>query len=111
MTTADDFEQRELMLNRFKRLLAELNRGKIVRNTFTPWEIALLLDFEVCELPPKRRTEILRQYQRAVERQLSRGPGPPLLLSHFLVLREQRRHENQLKSAERAGPRCDTCPR
>ena len=35
--------------------------------------------------------DILRQYQRAVERQLDAGPGPPLLLSHFLVLRERRR--------------------
>ena len=99
------------MLNRFKRLLGDLTRGQLVRNTFTPWEVALLLDFEACELPPKRRTEILRQYQRAVERQLSKGAGPPMMLSHFLVLREQRRRENQLKSAERDAHRCDTCAR
>ena len=66
-------------------------RGEVLRNSFAPWEIELLLDFELCELSSRRRTEILRQYQRAVEKQLQSGPGPPMKLSHFLVLREQRR--------------------
>jgi hypothetical protein len=91
VTSADDIEQRELMLNRFKRLLNELMRGETPRNSFAPWEIEILLDFNSCELPARRRLEILRQYQRAVERQLDAGPGPPMLLSHFLVLRERRR--------------------
>jgi hypothetical protein len=86
-----DYEQREIMLNRFKRLFAELMRGQTSRNSFQPWEIELLVDFEACELPSRRRMEILRQYQRAVERQLDAGPGPPILLSHFLVIRERRR--------------------
>jgi hypothetical protein len=93
VTKADDYEQRELMLNRFKRLFGELMRGEISRNHFEPWEVALLLDFDACELPSRRRTDILRQYQRAVERQLDSGSGPPLLLSHFLALRERRRAE------------------
>jgi hypothetical protein len=93
VTKADDYEQRELMLNRFKRLFGELMRGEISRNQFEPWEVELLLDFEACELPSRRRTDILRQYQRAVERQLDSGPGPPLLLSQFLALRERRRAE------------------
>ena len=61
------------------------------RNSFEPWEIDLLMDFETCRLPSRRRTEILRQYQRAVERQMESGAGPPMKLSRFLVLREQRR--------------------
>ena len=92
MTLADDIEHRELQLNRFKRLIGELLRGEMNRNTFEPWEIDLLLDFETCELPSRRRLDILRQYQRAVERQLESGPGPPMKLSHFLILREQRRN-------------------
>ena len=91
VTSTDDLEQRELMLNRFKRLFNELMRGEIARNNFAPWEVEILLDFNACELPAKRRLDILRQYQRAVERQLDAGPGPPMLLSHFLVLRERRR--------------------
>ena len=91
MTSADDLEHRERQLNRFRRLIGELMRGEMTRNSFEPWEVDLLLDFVVCELP-LRRLEILRQYQRAVERQLESGPGPPMKLSHFLVLREQRRN-------------------
>lgn len=92
MTSADDYEQRELQLNRFRRLIGELLRGEMNRNTFQSWEIALLLDFDTCELPSRRRLEILRQYQKAVERQMEIGPGPPMTLSHFLILREQRRN-------------------
>lgn len=79
------------MLNRFRRLFSELLKGEILRNSFELWEVNILVDFDACQLPSRRRLDILRQYQRAVERQLETGPGPPLLLSHFLVLREQRR--------------------
>jgi hypothetical protein len=92
VTSADDIEQRELQLNRFRRLMGELLRGEMNRNSFAPWEIDLLLDFESCQLPPRRRLEILRQYRKAVERQMESGPGPPIKLSHFLILREQRRN-------------------
>jgi hypothetical protein len=92
MMSAEEYEQRERQLNRFRRLMGELLRGEMNRNSFEPWEIELLIDFETCQLPSRRRLEILRQYQRAVERQLEIGPGPPIKLSHFLVLREQRRN-------------------
>jgi hypothetical protein len=107
VTPADDYEQRERQLHRFKRLFGELLRGEIRRNNFEPWEVALLLDLETCQLPSRRRVEILRQYERAVEKQLASGPGPPLKLSHFLVLREQRRGGQTLQPA---GPLVD-CPR
>jgi hypothetical protein len=90
--SADDYEQRELQLNRFRRLIGELLRGEMNRNSFAHWEIDLLLDFDTCQLPSRRRLEILRQYHRAVERQMQSGPGPPMKLSHFLILREQRRN-------------------
>ena len=90
--SAEEYEQRERQINRFRRLIGELLRGEMTRNSFEPWEIDLLIDFETCQLPARRRLEILRQYQRAVERQLETGPGPPIKLSHFLVLREQRRN-------------------
>ena len=87
MTRADDLVEQELMLNRFIRLMGELMRGAITRNVFQPWEMDLLLDIESCPLDRRRRLEILRQYQRAVERQLDTGPGPPLKLSAFLAMR------------------------
>jgi len=90
--SADEYERREHQLNRFRRLFNELLNGEIKRNSFEPWEIDLILDFESCQLPSRRRQDILGQYQRAVERQMASGPGPPLKLSHFLILREQRRN-------------------
>ena len=89
--TADDLIQLELMLNRFNRLIAELMRGSIVRTTFQPWEIEILLDIESCQIEPRKRLELLRQYQKAVEKQMETGPGPPMKLSEYLQLKMTRR--------------------
>jgi hypothetical protein len=91
VTAEDELIQRELMLNRFKRLMGEIMRGELARNNFQPWEVEILLDYHSCELESRRRLEILRQYQRAVERQMESGVGPPMKLSEFLVFRAQRR--------------------
>jgi hypothetical protein len=89
--TSDDLIQLDLMLNRFNRLITELLRGAIVRNSFQPWEVDILLDMETCELDSRKRSEILRQYQKAVTRQLETGPGPPMKLSQYLQLKMTRR--------------------
>ena len=89
--TAEDLIQLELMLNRFNRLISELLRGAIVRTTFQPWEVDLLLDMQNCEVEPRKRQEILRQYQKAVQKQMESGPGPPMKLSDYLQLRMTRR--------------------
>jgi hypothetical protein len=88
----DDSVALELMLNRFRRLVRELQRGTITRTDFQPWEVEILLDIESCQLERGRREETLRRYQQAVERQLETSPGPPMKLSEFLKLRAQR-HE------------------
>ena len=89
--TADDLIQLELMLSRFNRLIGELLRGAIVRNTFQPWEVEILMDMDTCGLEPRKRQEILRQYQKAVTRQMETGPGPPMKLSDYLQQRTTRR--------------------
>ena len=89
--TADDLVERELMFSRFQRLIAEVVRGRTRRTVFQPWEVELLLDIESCNLDPKRRVGTLRQYLRAVERQLEQGPGPPIKLSEFLRRRRASR--------------------
>ena len=95
MSAADDLELAELRLNRFRRLIGELLRGSITRNDFQPWEIEILLDIETCQLERKRRADILRQYQKAVERQLEMGGGSvPMKLSDFLQMRAAKREEN-----------------
>ena len=91
VTGAEELIERELILNRFRRLIGEILRRETGRNSFQRWEIDILLDLENCPLESRRRTEILRQYQRAVERQMEEGPGPPMKLSEFLVIRTQRR--------------------
>ena len=86
VNTADELVEQELMLNRFNRLIGELLRGAISRNAFQLWEVELLLDLETCQIPPKRRADVLRQYQRAVARQMRTTPGPPMTLTQHLNL-------------------------
>jgi hypothetical protein len=83
--------ERELMFNRFRKLIHELTRGAVARNTFQSWEVQILVDIESCSLERRKRPEVLRQYERAVEQQLENGPGPPLLLSEFLQRKTTRR--------------------
>jgi hypothetical protein len=80
----------ELMLNRFRRLLAEIASGSVTRNCFQRWEIDLLLDLDACPLRPRDLREVLAQYQRAVERQFDKGADAPLKFSEFLSLRQAR---------------------
>ena len=87
---ADDLAELEIMLNRFNRLIAEVMEGRCRRNSFLPWELDILLDMENCQLERRRRLEILRQYRRAVQHQMERGPGPPMKLSAFLQMRATR---------------------
>lgn len=89
--TAEDLIHLELMLNRFNRLIAELLRGAIVRTTFQPWEVEILLDMQTCEIDPRNRQEVLRKYQRAVQKQMEMGPGPPMKLSEYLQSKSARR--------------------
>jgi hypothetical protein len=55
-----------------------------------PWEVEILSDIEIFQLDAKLRAEILQLYQQAVERQMETGPGTPMKLSEFLILRGRR---------------------
>jgi len=74
----------EEILGQFNRLIRELLRGQINRNTFRPWEVALLLDIEDCRLRESSKDSTLRRYQRAVQRQMERGATAPVKLSEYL---------------------------
>ena len=74
----------EAVLAQFNRLIQELLRGNMHRNTFRPWEIELLLDIESCNLREASKREILRRYQKAVQRQMEKGARLPLKLSEYL---------------------------
>jgi hypothetical protein len=74
----------EIVLARFNRLMQELLRGSMNRNTFQPWEIDILLDIEGCSLKDAGKKDILRRYQRAVQRAMDKGAPTPMKLSEYL---------------------------
>ena len=74
----------DAILAQFNRLIQELLRGNMHRNTFRPWEIELLLDIESCPLRDSARRETLRRYQRAVQKHMEKGARLPLKLSEYL---------------------------
>src|SRR5829696_2520404 len=74
----------DAVLAQFNRLIQEVLRGNMHRNTFRPWEVELLLDIEACNLRDASRRETLRRYQRAVQRHMEKGARLPLKLSEYL---------------------------
>jgi hypothetical protein len=73
------------LLAQFNRLMSELLRGRMQRNTFQPWEIDILLDIEACHLRESSRREVLRRYQKAANRYVERGGRSLLKLSDYLA--------------------------
>jgi hypothetical protein len=80
----DSLPDSDAVLAQFNRLIQELLRGNMHRNTFRPWEIELLLDIESCNLREASKRETLRRYQKAVQRQMEKGGRLPLKLSEYL---------------------------
>ena len=74
----------EVVLHRFNKLLQDLVRGTMNRNTFQPWEIEILLDIETCNLREAVKRETLRRYQKAVQRAMEKGAPAPFKLSEYL---------------------------
>jgi hypothetical protein len=81
----DTVQNSEIMLTRFNRLIQELLRGSMNRNTFRPFEIDILLDIEECNLKDAGKKDILRRYQRAVQRTMEKGAPTPMKLSEYLA--------------------------
>jgi hypothetical protein len=81
----DSLPDSDAVLAQFNRLLQELLRGNMHRNTFRPWEIELLLDIESCNLREASKRETLRRYQKAVQRHMEKGARLPLKLSEYLT--------------------------
>ena len=81
---SDPTPDTDALLMQFNRLIQELLRGNINRNTFRPWEIEILLDIESCDLRDFSKRDILKRYQKAVQRQMEKGAPTPMKLSEFL---------------------------
>jgi hypothetical protein len=93
--------QSEATLTRFNRLMTELLRSSIHRNTFNRWEIDILLDIQACAMSDSSKRLYLRRYQKAVQRRLLRGQVAPLLFSEYLEILRQRR-EGRKRTLEAA---------
>jgi hypothetical protein len=74
----------DAVLAQFNRLIQELLRGNMRRNTFRPWEVELLLDIEACSLRESAKRETLKRYQKAVQKHMEKGARLPLKLSEYL---------------------------
>jgi hypothetical protein len=87
-------------LRQFNKLIQELLRGRLNRNTFQPWEIEILLDIDSCDLGDTNRRELLKRYQKAANRYFERGGRTLLKLSEYLA----KKHRQPLESSEETGP-------
>ena len=96
-------EDSEAVLAQFNKLIQELLRGSMNRNCFRPWEIELLLDIETCNLRDANKREILRRYQKAVQRQMEKGAPRAIRLSEYLEMLRSRKAAKDSAPAGTAG--------
>jgi len=75
----------EARLHQFNKLIQELLRGRLNRNTFQPWEVEILLDIESCDLKDVNKRNLLVRYQKAANRYVERGGRTLLKLSEYLA--------------------------
>jgi hypothetical protein len=87
----DQTPDSEAVLAQFNKLIVELLRGTMNRNTFRPWEIEILLDIEACQLRDSAKREVLRRYQKAVQKQMGKGSRSPMKLSEYLASQKARK--------------------
>lgn len=82
-------------LRQFNKLIQELLRGSLNRNTFQPWEIEILLDIDSCDLGDTNRRELLKRYQKAANRYFERGGRTLLKLSEYLAKKHRQGGESE----------------
>jgi hypothetical protein len=75
----------DAILMQFNRLMLELLRGQMNRNSFRPWEVEILLDIQACDFQNESRRDILRRYQKAVQKQMENGAATPMKVSEYLA--------------------------
>ena len=100
----DSLPDSDAVLAQFNRLIQELLRGNIHRNTFRPWEIDVLLDIEGCSLRESAKRETLKRYQKAVQRHMEKGARLPLKLSEYLDNVKAKRAAQTSDPLESASP-------
>lgn len=87
----DSLPDSDAVLAQFNRLIGEILRGSLNRNTFRPWEIDILLDIETCDFGDINKRETLKRYQKAVQRHMEKGARLPFKLSEYLEMLKTKR--------------------
>lgn len=82
-------------VNDLNRLVQELLRGGPRRSIFTAWEMDFLLDMETCRIRKTSRENLLRRYQRAVQKSCAASGAIPKL-SAFVAVERSRRFRREL---------------
>jgi hypothetical protein len=90
----------EIVHAQFNRLMNELLKGSIARNTFQPWEIEILLDIQAADLGNASEKEVLRRYQKAVQRAYDKGAKMPMKLTEYLGALKAKRRGNSNGNGE-----------
>jgi hypothetical protein len=83
------------ILGRFNRLMRDLLRGEMTRNSFRLWEAEILLDIMSCDGAGPCTRDHLRGYQKAALRQMANGGPLPLKFSEYLDSLPSRRHKGR----------------
>jgi hypothetical protein len=78
-------------LGQFNRVIQELIQGGMKRSSFQTWEMEFLLDVDLCRIRKSSRAEVLRRYQRAVQKRISSGQAGFPKLSTFVETERARR--------------------
>ncbi len=92
----------EIVHAQFNRLMNELIKGAINRNTFQPWEIELMLDIQAADFGDSPQKEMLKRYQKAVQRSYDKGVKMPMKLSEYILALKARRVGSATNSEETA---------
>ena len=67
----------------FCQLIQQLVAGSVRRNTFTQWEMELLLDLQMAPIRKSSRPDMLRRYLKTIQRQMASGERVPTRFSSF----------------------------
>ncbi len=89
----------------FCQFVQHLIAGNVRRNTFSQWEIDLLLDIGTTPMRRSSRPEMLRRYLKTVQRQLAGGAPSPIRFSEFFENETHLRKNAALAEPEVVLPR------
>ena len=83
-------QQLSIDRTRFNRLIHEMLHGCVRRNAFERWEVDLMVAFQEYDYDRATKRQLLRRYQKAVNRGLESGAPPPQPSAYLASRRRSR---------------------